>query len=126
MWKSIKFNKQNIEHDTGKAVLIKMPKNSKFGGWCFWRPAKLVKEMDKGKGYWLTFSYTDDFDFTIIKKKKKESISVSDLEKAFGIMNEEINHADKWTKNKENESYLHAKEPKKIDKEVGVDESLKR
>lgn len=124
MWKSIKFNKQNIEHRTEKAVLIKMPKKSNYAGYAFWHPAKLVRTVG-GNGYFMSFSYTDNFEFNIFKfenkKAEKQSISIQDIEEAFEVMNEKIqcdmDHDD---------SYLIVTEPVEINKEISIIEELIR
>lgn len=124
MWKSIKFNKQNIEHRTEKAVLIKMPKNSNYAGYAFWHPAKLVRTVG-GNGYFMSFSYTDNFEFNIFKfenkKAKKQSISIRDIEEAFEVMNEKI-QCDM----EHDDSYLIVTEPVEINKEVSIIEELIR
>lgn len=125
-WKTINFNKQNVEHETDKAVLIKMPNKSQFSGWCFWHPAKLVRESKYGKGYWLSFSYTADWEFIIIKGKSKTKLSVEEMEKAFKNMNDTINNSELLYKKKQEEHYLIVEEPKKVDKEVEVDPTLLR
>lgn len=120
MWKNLKFNKQNIEHETLKAILIKMPNNSEYKGYKFWHPSKLVRTMNKGNGYWLTFGYTDEFVFKLFKGKNNQiikHISAEEMEVAFDPQQDYLETS---------ESYLEVEEPKKIDEEVGVDESLKR
>lgn len=125
MWKKIRFNAQNIEHETGKATLIKMPNKSEYKGWMFWHPSKLVRE-EGGKGYWLSFSYTDEWDFKIFKGKgqyrKEIELDVEDMEEAFGVVNDEIG----TRQTNDDKSYLEVTEPKPINKEVEVDDELKR
>lgn len=125
MWKSIKFNTLNIEHETEKAVLIKLPKKSEYSGYMFWHPSKLVRTVG-GKGYFVSFSYTDDFKFTIFKQgkngKKLESIELDSerIEEIFNSSNEQISK-DVETNDK---SYLIVNEPKKVNTEITVLEEL--
>lgn len=122
MWKSIKFYKQNIEYRTDKAVLIKMPNISNYAGYAFWHPVKLVRTIG-GNGYFMSFSYTDNFEFNIFKlgnkTARKQSVSVEDIEEAFELMNDKIrcdtDHDD---------SYLIVTEPTKINKDVSIIEEL--
>nr|DAY38282.1 MAG TPA: hypothetical protein [Caudoviricetes sp.] len=116
MWKTIKFNKQNIEHATEKAVLIKLPNSSFYKNYKFWHPAKLVREMSKGKGYFLTLSYTDEFRFKIFKKDKATKIICGE---ELAMCFNQLTEADETT-------YLEVVEPIKIDKEVEVIKELKR
>lgn len=98
MWRSININKQNIKAETGKAVLIALPHNSDYDGWCFWHSSKLVREGRNSNA--VTISYTEDFTFYLKKygKGKYNSRDVIDeaqlgydeLEEIFGVMNENI------------------------------------
>lgn len=123
MWKSIKFNAQNIEFETAKAVLIKMPNKSAYAGYMFWHPAKLVRTIG-GNGYFMSFSYTDEFEFKIFKQNKNRKItaekylSSEEMEAAFEIVNTQLSAND--------ESYLEITEPVKIDKKVDIIEELKK
>jgi hypothetical protein len=76
-WHRVKFNVQNIEAETEKAVLIKCPHNSEYDGFAFWHPAKLVRDAG-GKGWFKTFSFTDDFEFKL-KKYGKGQFNKSDV-----------------------------------------------
>lgn len=121
MWKTIQFNKQNIEYETNKAMLIKLPQNSNYKGYKFWHPSKLVREMKKGKGYFLTLSYTDDFNFKIFKTDKRgkkiteETVDGEEIALQFGMLIDA-----------NEESYLEVTEPVKIDKDVEVIKELER
>lgn len=126
MWKTIEINKQNIETDTGKSVLIKMPNKSKYAGYKFWHPAKLV--IYGSNSYARSVSYTDDFTFKLKKygngKHNKFDvineieISVEEFEEAFDCMRD-------CTRAKEDNSYLIIEEPEKVNKEVVVMDELK-
>lgn len=98
MWRSININKQNIKAETGKAVLIALPHNSDYDGYCFWHSSKLVREGRNSNA--VQISYTEDFTFYLKKygKGKYNSRDVIDevqlrydeLEEIFGVMNENI------------------------------------
>ena len=126
MWKNIEINIQNIENDTGKAALIKMPNKSKYAGYKFWHPSKLVRYGSNS--YARSIGYTDTFTFKLKKYGNGKynkfdvinevEISVEEFEEAFECMKD-------CTRSKEDNSYLIIEEPKKIDKDVEIDEALK-
>lgn len=127
MWKNIEINLQNIEAETEKAVLIKMPNNSNYAGYKFWHPSKLVRYGSNS--YARSIGYTDQFTFKLKKygngkwnKTKvidEKEISVEEFEEAFGCMKS-------CTRPKDNQdSYLIVEEPEKVEKEIEVDGELK-
>lgn len=121
MWTKVYFNKQNIEHQTDRAVLINCPNKSSYAGYKFWHPSKLVRE-EGHNGYLLSFSATDDWEFKVFKTYKKLPNKEVLLE-----LEDMIDMFDQSTKpSGDNESYLIVDEPKKVNKEVEVDDSLKR
>ena len=97
-WKNIQINKQNIKGETSKSVLIKMPHNSDYDGYCFWHPKKLIHEGAHSNA--LSLGYTSEFEFRVIKYgngkwNSKEiideyEISVEEFEEAFNVMSENI------------------------------------
>ena len=68
-WHKINFNAQNIEAETASSVLIKMENKSQFKDFKFWHSKKLVRCVG-GKGYFMTFSFTDEFNFKLFKNGK--------------------------------------------------------
>ncbi len=64
-WKNIEFNSNNIQSETGRATLIKIPKCE----YKFWHPSKLVRKFGK-RNYMLSLGYTDDFTFKVFKNGK--------------------------------------------------------
>lgn len=97
-WKKIQINIQNVEAETSRAVLIKMPKNSGYNGYSFWHPAKLVRQGRHS--YALSVSYTDEFTFKLLKYgkgqyNKREIIDSKEIdskkfEEAFYVMDKNI------------------------------------
>ena len=126
MWKNIQINIQNIEYDTGKATLIKMPNKSQYAGYKFWHPSKLVRYGSNS--YARSLGYKDDFTFKLKKYGKGKynshnvineiDISVKEFEEAFDCM-------ESCTRAKSPETYLHITEPEKIDKVIEIKEELK-
>ena len=123
MLQKIYFNSQNIEHETAKAVLVKMPNKSEYAGYKFWHPSKLVRE-EGGKGYHMSFSFTEEFEFTLRKYGKNRQITAErilgweEMLKAFEQVNEQISGHE--------EAYLEVAEPDKVDRMVKVREELTR
>lgn len=123
MWQKVYFNSQNIEHETAKAVLVKMPNKSEYAGYKFWHPSKLVRE-EGGKGYHMSFSFTEEFEFTLRKYGKnrqitaEEVIGCTEMLEAFEQVNEQIYGHE--------EAYLEVAEPDKVDRTVKVREELTR
>lgn len=86
-WKKMIIPTSNIVISTEKAVLVKMPRKSSYGGFMFWHPAKLIKEGNYL--YSENLIYTDDFKFRLFKKsngrfRKKiaeKTISAAEMEK---------------------------------------------
>ena len=123
MWHKVYFNSQNIEQETAKATLIKMPNKSKYAGYKFWHPAKLVR-AEGGKGYHMSFSFAEDFEFTLRKYGQnrqitaEEVIGYAEMLEAFEQVNEQICGHE--------EAYLEVAEPDKIDRTVKVREELTR
>lgn len=128
MWKNIQINKQNIQHDTGRTVLINCPHKSNYDGYSFWHPSKLIR--DGKHSYAVSLSYTKEFKFKLLKYGKgkwnskqvisEKEIDVEEFEEMFGVMNENIT-----APKKDNESYLIVEEPEKIDLNIEVKEELK-
>ena len=123
MWHKVYFNSQNIEHETAKAVLIKMPNKSEYAGYKFWHPTKLVRE-EGGKGYHMSFSFTEEFQFMIRKYGQNRQVTaekiigLDEMLEAFEQVNEQICGHE--------ETYLEVAEPDKVDKTVKVREELTR
>lgn len=65
MWNTIQANRNLIQAQTDKAVLIKLPKTD----WMFWHPAKCVRLEGKG-GYLLKISYTSEFKIKLFRQGK--------------------------------------------------------
>lgn len=128
MMKNININIQNIVRESDNAMLIAMPHNSSFEGYCFWHAKKLMSEGSHS--YAISIAYNDDFIFHLKKygngkynKYKvidEKSISVEEFEEAFDIMNKNI-----ISPKEDTESYLYVKEPEKIEMNVEILEELK-
>jgi hypothetical protein len=133
MWYKVNFNALNIEYETEKATLIKMPRNSNYDGYCFWHPKKLVRENAIGKGYFLTFSFDETFKFKLQKfsnsKFKKELLDevildFEEIKNEFEVGNETIEEIEKQVKENEIITYEIIKPEKIEDKEVIIDSEL--
>lgn len=126
-WKNININSNQIETDTGKSVLIKMPNNSEYAGYMFWHPSKLVRNGRHSASYSL--GYTDEFIFKLKKYgngkwNKREviheiEISAEEFEEAFGVTDRNIS-----SKKYVNDFETHKPEPIEA-VEVEVENSLK-
>ena len=125
-WKNIEINVQNIDFNTEKSVLIKMPHNSDYDGYKFWHPSKLVR--NGSNSYAVKIGYTDDFIFKLkkfgngkynkFKVIDEKEITAEEFEKSFKCMED-------CTKSKNNDAYLIVEEPEKNDKKIEIRKELK-
>ena len=65
MWENIKLNSNLIQGETGRAYLIKVPKQD----WLFWYPSKLVRIMGKN-GYLMSLGLNSDMTFKLFRNGK--------------------------------------------------------
>lgn len=119
-WKSVNLCENQIKAMTVKSVLVKMPLSSKYKGFFFWHPSKLVKtSYYRGESYELL--YTDDFTFNLFKNGKgktnkyekiaEKCIDVEDFEEAFKVVGDDFDEYTDFIKS----SYYEVEEPKKIE-----------
>lgn len=120
MWNKIRIDANQIQHETERATLIKLPNSSNLKGWAFWHPSKLVREAQKGKGHWYEFSFTGEWEFKLVRQNRNNEATMK-----IGCQ-EMLDVFDKQSPSEDNESYLEVEEPIKINDDVEVDESLKR
>lgn len=88
-WRSINIYKNQIETETAKAVLVKMPRSCRYTGWVFWHPRKLVRDGRNDAA--VEISYTDRWSFNVYKMSPKppfvklatKRIDVAEFEKMF-------------------------------------------
>ncbi|MGL5718036.1 MAG: hypothetical protein ACRCX2_33845 [Paraclostridium sp.] len=94
MWEKIQIDSNLIEANTDKAVLINMPKTSKYKGFSFWHPAKCCRHVGKNE-FLLQISFTNEFEFRLKKHGKgkhnfnqvldEATIDANELKEAFGF-----------------------------------------
>lgn len=126
-WKNININKSNIEAETSRAVLIKMPHSSDYDGYKFWHPAKLVRRGRHSGA--VSIGYTDGFTFKLFKNGNgkynkfdvldETEIGAEEFEDAFGVIDENI-----VAPAKANDYETHKPEEKEVE-EVKVEDELK-
>ena len=123
MWKSIKIYPNQIKYETQAAALIQMPHKSKYDGFDFWHPLKLIREARRSQ--MLEISYTDEFIFHLKKygKGKYNSCEVIFTKDITAAELEEVFASNENTYSYETKPPLHV--PERIDPEnATADESL--
>jgi hypothetical protein len=99
----IRVNDNQIEYETDKAYLIKMPNSNKK----FWFPKSLSSYI----GRHFVLQLFDDMKITIFDKSSSKKVNARYLEDYFTNINDEC--------------YLRVEEPKKLDKEVKIPDELR-
>lgn len=64
-WMNFNINTSQVEHETGRAYLVKMPHNSDYNGYKFWIGAKLVHSGRHGSA--LSLGVLPDMEFRLFK-----------------------------------------------------------
>ena len=96
MWKNIICNSNLVLADTGKSLLIKLPKSEL----AFWHPVKLCRFSGKNN-YRLSFGYTDEFTFKCFRKSDKtgnileeRELNSTEIEEIFNSIKNESESKD--------------------------------
>jgi hypothetical protein len=124
-WKNININTNLIKTETEKAVLFKMPHNSKYDGYVFWHSSKLVRNGRHSAA--VSVGYTEEFQFNLKKYGNgvynrrevisEKTIGVSEFEEAFGIIDKNISK-----KEFKNPYETHKPVEKEAEKAEAIDE----
>ena len=99
----IAVNENQIEYETDKAYLIRMPDSKKK----FWFPKSLTCYIGKR----LSLKLFDNMEITIFDKTSSMKMNATYLKDYFPNINDEY--------------YLRVEEPKKLDKEVKIPDELR-
>lgn len=94
MWQRIQLQSNCVQTETSKAVLINMPRTSRYKGFSFWHPSKCCRLVGKN-GYLVQISFTDTFEFRLKKYGKgqynwnevidEKTLSPEELKDALGF-----------------------------------------
>ncbi|QJR43626.1 hypothetical protein HLA87_02405 [Mycoplasma miroungigenitalium] len=89
IWQNLKITNEQVGNAVGNSIVIYLPKSSKYAGYYFFHPAKLVRRQ----GYAFSFGFTDDFKFNLKKNGngrynkfdviKEVTLSATELKEAF-------------------------------------------
>jgi hypothetical protein len=112
MWDSVYINANQIEAESGRAVLVKMPASSPYPGYVFWHPAKLCRQS----GGMLELSFSETFAFRIFKKGNGKWNAFETIAEK-GLSAEEIKDAFSATSrigSQIDDSYLKVEKPQAI------------
>lgn len=101
-WHNFNINKSQVEASTDRAYLIKMPNNSKYAGFKFWHPAKLIRPGRHSAA--LSLGIEDSFEVRLFKnghgrynsheKIAEATISCADVLAAFAATDANIVRAE--------------------------------
>lgn len=110
-WKNFNINTSQVEHDSGRAYLIKMPHNSDYDGYKFWIGGRLVHEGRHSAA--LRIGVLDDMEFKLFKNGNgrynqreiiaETTISGAALAEQFGVTDANIS-GKKYHKHEETET----------------------
>lgn len=95
-WKSLNINKNQIEHETAKAVLVRCPNNSEYKGYTFWWPKKLIHEGANSAALRLSYNPMMS-EFKVFKTTPKtfqrvaeDVLGAEDIEQIFEVTSSNI------------------------------------
>lgn len=82
-----KIARQNIQYETDRAYLIKMPQDSEYNGYCYWYPFKLAKTEKETNS--IIIKFKDNFIIRLVQYgcgkeiKAHQFIGLEEMRKAY-------------------------------------------